>query len=291
MILEDQVLSLLGKLIIIGIIVVAAVFLVPAAIKTFSPSSINALEDKIDKAASDHVSNTTASALNKVIGNGGKLVNALNSSLSQSDTAQTSSLYELPAQYVNKQNYTGQIFAKTGNTCEISVPGMVQMINGKQELTHVIELNQCTMNLGDPVQVTTITAKQNTPIVNPSSGIQVVPYQSSSLVSSGTIQSNSEPYYKTVKLTAKNMGNNTVINYEDSTGDTKTVTVTIKNSDKVLFSGTFYSSKFTTRITDIPNTPHIIEMSVDNSVYGTLHASVYAPSNLQNSTISGIFTQ
>jgi hypothetical protein len=65
----------------------------------------------------------------------------------------------------------------------------------------------------------------------------------------------------------------------------------MKNNDKVLFSGTFYSSKFSTDVKDIPNTPHIIEMTVDNSVYGTLHASVYAPSNIQNSTISGIFTR
>ncbi|MEO9276785.1 MAG: hypothetical protein ABI340_03245 [Nitrososphaera sp.] len=279
---------MLGKLIIIGIIIVAAVILVPSAIKVFSPSSINALEDKIDKVTSDHASNTTTSALNKVIGGGEKLVNTLNSSLSQqSSTTQPSSLYELSPQYVTKQNYTGQVFAKNGNTCDISVPDMAQMINGQQELTHIIELNQCTMNPGEPVQVTTITANPNAPVVNPSSGIQVTPYSSNTDSNLPTLP----PYYNVVQLSAQNQGNNVVINYQDSTGNTKSVTVTMKNNDKVLFSGTFYSSKFSTDVKDIPNTPHIIEMTVDNSVYGTLHASVYAPSNIQNSTISGIFTR
>ena len=265
---------------------VATVFLVPSAIKTFSPSSMNAIEDRIDKATSDHMSNTTVTTLNKVIGESGKLVNTLNSSLSQQSAIQSTSLYELPSQYVNRQNYTGQVFEKNGNTCEISVPDMAQMINGQQELTHIIELNQCTMNPGQPVQVTTITAKPNAPSLNPSSGIQVTPYSSNTNSNLPVLP----PYYNVVQLNAQNQGNNVVINYEDSTGNTKSVIVTMKNNDKILFSGTFYSSKFSTNVNDIPNTPHIIEMTVDNSVYGTLHASVYAPSNIQNSTISGIFT-
>ncbi len=277
---------MLGKLIIIGIIV-AAVILVPAAMKMFSPSSINAIETKIDKATSDGASNnTTVSTLDQAIGEGGKLVNTLNSSLSQQST-QPASLYELPSKYVNRQNYTGQVFEKNGNTCEISVPDMAQMINGQQELTHIIELNQCTMNPGQPVQVTTITTKSNAPSVNPSSGIQVTPYSSSNTNSNLPAL---PPYYNVVQLNAQNQGNNAVINYDDSTGNTKSVTVTMKNNDKILFSGTFYSSKFSTNVNDVPNTPHIIEMTVDNAVYGILHASVYAPSNIQNSTISGIFT-
>jgi hypothetical protein len=65
----------------------------------------------------------------------------------------------------------------------------------------------------------------------------------------------------------------------------------MKNSDSVIFSGTFYSSQFTADVKDVPDTPHIIEMTIDNTVYGTLHASAYAPSNMQNSTITGILSQ
>ena len=275
---------MIGKLIIIGIIIVAAVILVPTLGKIFSPSSIGSLEDRIDKATSSSA-NQNATTLNKVIGEGGKLVNTINSTLSKS--VPSSNLYELSSQYVIKQNYTGQVFAKNGNTCEISVPDMAQTINGQQELTHVIELNQCTMKLGDPVQVTTITTKPNVSDVTPSTGIQVTPYSSDS---SNSNLPTLPPYYNVVQLNAQNQGNNAMIDYEDSTGNTKSVTVTMKNNDKILFSGTFYSSKFSTEVKDVPDTPHIIEMTVDNAVYGTLHASVYAPSNIQNSTISGIFT-
>lgn len=57
-----------------------------------------------------------------------------------------------------------------------------------------------------------------------------------------------------------------------------------------LFSGTFYVSRLHTEVNNIPNTPHIIEMTIQNAIYGTLHASIYVPSNIQNSTILGIFT-
>jgi hypothetical protein len=87
-----------------------------------------------------------------------------------------------------------------------------------------------------------------------------------------------------------NQGNNAMLNFDDTSGQTKSVTVTMKNSDTVLFTGTFYSSKFTAEVKDIPNTPHIIEMTIDNAIYGTLHASAYAPSNAQNSTITGILS-
>ena len=82
-----------------------------------------------------------------------------------------------------------------------------------------------------------------------------------------------------------------MLNFDDSSGQTKSVIVTMKNSDTVLFTGTFYSSKFTAEVKDVPNTPHIIEMTIDNSVYGILHASAYAPSNAQNSTITGVLSQ
>ena len=82
-----------------------------------------------------------------------------------------------------------------------------------------------------------------------------------------------------------------MLNYEDTSGQTKSVIVTMRNSDTVIFTGTFYSSKFTAEVKDVPNTPHIIEMTINNAIYGTLHASAYAPSNVQNSTITGILSQ
>lgn len=276
---------MLGKLIIIGIIIVALIILVPNISKIFGPNTIDSIKDRIDKATSDSGINSTtvkSAVTNEVKG---KLVDMLNSSSKSVTTPM--SIYNLPAQYVDRQNYTGQVFDKVGNTCKISVPGLSSTINGQKELTHIIDLDKCSMNIGEPVQVSTLTVKPDAPVANLTNAIQVSTYADSGSSNSAL---SLPAYYKVVRLDATSQGNNISINYDDSSGSTRSVTVSMKNNEKILFSGTFYSSKFTTDVKDIPDTPHIIEMTIDNTVYGTLHASVYAPSNMKNSTISGIFT-
>ncbi|MDE1767463.1 MAG: hypothetical protein KGI27_14500, partial [Thaumarchaeota archaeon] len=172
--------------------------------------------------------------------------------------------------------------------------------------------------VNQPVQVISTTPEQNN-TKSPDQGntVQIVPYSNSnndgSTSSQTTSPTNSSPnsptnsdnndgssgqtsdptmppYFQTVQLNAVNQGTNILFSYDDTTDKTIQVTITVKNDEKVLFSGTLYSSQFHTEVNDIPDTPHIIEMTIQNSVYGTLHASVYAPPNIQNSTISGIFT-
>jgi hypothetical protein len=289
---------LIGKLIIIGIIIATLVILIPNSSKLFqSVPSLDTVKDKIDQATSDKgVINASKSAI-KEISMGEKL---LDTNSTGSNNAPTS-VYQLAPQYVTKQNYTGQVFEKTGNTCQISVPDLAQTINGKKQLTGIIQLDQCPANIGDPVQVVRLTAKPNSPPVNVTSGLVITPYSNNGGTSSAGIPSQTNPttpsapalpsYYNTVQLTTVNQGNNAMLNFDDTSGQTRSVTVTMKNSDTVLFTGTFYSSKFTAEVKDVPNTPHIIEMTIDNSVYGILHASAYAPSNAQNSVITGILSQ
>jgi hypothetical protein len=254
--------------------------------------SLDTVKEKIDHATSSKYSINASQSAIKEISMTGKLIDT-NSSTGTSLTANSSStntpttVYQLASKYVNQQNFTGQVFDKTGNTCEISVPSMAQSVNGQAEITHIIQLGQCSLNIGDPVQVTTLSAKPDAPTVNPSTGLQVTPYSRDSSSSLPTLPD----YYNTVQLTTVNQGNNAMLNYDDSSGQTKSVTVIMKNSDTVLFSGTFYSSKFTAEVKDVPNTPHIIEMTINNAIYGTLHASAYAPSNAQNSTITGVLSQ
>lgn len=271
--------------------------MIPSSSKLFqNEPALATVKQKIDNATSSKYAIDASKSAIKAIGMGVKLVDA-NSSAGTSTSINSSSLNDntsttvnqLPSQYVNQQNYIGQVFEKTGNTCEISVPEMAQVINGQIELTHIIQFDQCSsLNVGDPVQVTTLAAKPSAPAVNPSSGLQITPYSKTSGISLPTLPA----YYNVVQLTTVNQGNSTMLNFDDSSGQTKSVTVTIKNSDAVLFTGTFYSSKFTTEVKDVPNTPHLIEMTIDNTIYGTLHASAYAPSNVQNSTtMTGILSQ
>ena len=289
---------MIGKLIIIGIIIATLVILVPNSSKLFqSVPSLDTVKDKINQATSDRgVINASKSAI-KEISMGGRLLDV--NSTRSNDTP--TSVYQLAPQYVTQQNFTGQVFEKSGNTCQISVPDLAQTINGKKQLTGIVQLDQCPEKVGDPVQVVQLTAKPNSPPVNVTSGLVITPYSNNGGTSSAAIPSQTNPtthntptlpsYYSTVQLTTVNQGNNAMLNFDDSSGQTKSVTVTMKNSDTVLFTGTFYSSKFTAEVKDVPNTPHIIEMTIDNSVYGILHASAYAPSSMQNSTITGILSK
>ncbi|MDE1727736.1 MAG: hypothetical protein KGI02_02465 [Thaumarchaeota archaeon] len=299
---------MIGKLIIIGIIIATIAILVPNTSKLFQsvPSSIDTVKGKIDQVAgSKGIINDSKLAIKevglgaKLLTNNSRILTGANSILGTASTNNNStSVYQLAPQYVTQQNYTGQVFEKTGNTCQISVPGLAQTINGIKQLTGIIQLDQCKSNVGDPVQVTKLTAKPNSPPVDVPSGLTISPYSNNgNAASTGATSSNTlalptlPSYYKTVQLTTINQGNNAMLNFDDTSGQTKSVIVTMRNSNTVLFTGTFYSSKFSTEVKDVPNTPHIIEMTIDNTIYGTLHASVYAPSNMQNSTITGILSQ
>ncbi len=280
---------MIGKLIIIGIIIATLVILIPNSSKLFqSVPALDAVKDKIDQVTSDKgVVNASKSAI-KEINMGGRLLDVNSTGSNNAPT----SVYQLAPQYVTQQNYTGQVFEKSGNTCQISVPALAQTINGKTQLTGIIQLDQCPEKIGDPVQVVQLTAKPNSPPVNVTSGLTIYPYSNNDGTTTSTTALPTLPsYYNTVQLSTVNQGNNAMLNFDDSSGQTRSVTVTMKNSDTILFTGTFYSSKFTAEVKDVPNTPHIIEMTIDNTVYGILHASAYAPSNMQNSTITGILSK
>jgi hypothetical protein len=87
-------------------------------------------------------------------------------------------------------------------------------------------------------------------------------------------------------------GDNSIsIHYEDTSGKTIKVTVTLRNSEKQLFSGEFLTSKFDTSVNDVSDSPHIIEMIVEHSEYGTVSSSVFDPQGNDEATIYGVFTK
>ncbi|MDE1763712.1 MAG: hypothetical protein KGH88_05660 [Thaumarchaeota archaeon] len=300
---------MIGKLLVFGVIV--AVVMVVAFNFTNGNTRLPALgtvKERIDSAANHAQGNSTSSVgyggifSNSDTINAGKEPGNAGSKVSDQTRETTRA-----AQDVIKQTYTGQVFQNANGTCQVSVPGMEETINGQTELTHIIQVPNCNLPVNKPVQVISTTPKQNsTQLPDQGNAIQVAPYVNSNNDGSASTPANpnssqtgsnnqsssppAPPYFQTVQLNAINQGTDALLSYDDTTGQTIQVTVTMKNSDKVLFSGTFYSSQFHTEIDDIPNTPHIIEMTIQNAIYGTLHASVYVPSSIQNSTISGIFT-
>ena len=245
---------MIGKLIIVGaVIVIAAIFLVPG-ISNVIPNFLS-LEAKED-------TNSNKDTL-----------------VSDSKEIQPLNLDQIDPKYVNKQVYVGQVFKKSNEKCKVSVPDLAETINGKKEITHILEVDDCKNEVNEPVEVTKLEIKDDVP----------VPVTSTNSIA---VNSYSKPtYFDVIQLTSTHQGSDVLISYNDASGKTIGVVVTLRNSDKEIFSGQFTSSKFETLVNDVPNTPHMIEMTVEHSVYGTLHASVYAPADSQDSTISGIFTE
>jgi hypothetical protein len=175
-----------------------------------------------------------------------------------------------------KEVYTGQVYERNEDekTCKVSVPKMAKRINGIKELTHTITLKDCQYEKHKPVQVTVLT--------DPITGEQTV-----------TVEPTPQTkIFETLQLTTTKNDDNTVsIHYEDSSGKTLKVTVTLSNTEKQLFSGEFFASKFDTSVNDVSDTPHIIEMIVEHAEYGTVNSSVYNPQGNNENTIYGVFSQ
>ncbi|MGQ0638817.1 MAG: hypothetical protein ACT4N1_05645 [Nitrososphaerota archaeon] len=250
---------MIGKLIIIGVIVAAAGAFFMPGISNVIPNfpSLEAISERVSpepKPENQYLS-------------------------SPQDEIKPLSLDQVDPKYTKKEIHTGQVFEKSDGKCKISVPSLAETINGKKELTHVLDLEDCPYELGQAVEITKLEAKED--IHMPVSSLSSITVNSHPVADFSNI----------VQLTSSHKGNDVLISYYDSSGNTIGVVVTLRNSDKEIFSGQFASSKFEALVNDVPNTPHIIEMIVEHSVYGTLHASVYAPADSQDSIISGIFTK
>jgi hypothetical protein len=174
-----------------------------------------------------------------------------------------------------QQTYYGQVYEKDEEQekCKISVPQMAKSVNGKKELTHTIDLEKCKFQKQELVQVTETTNPVNAEAIT----VESLPQSK---------------IFETLQLKTIRYDDNTVsIQYEDTSGKTVKVTVTLRNSEKQLFTGEFFSSKFDTNVNDISTSPHIIEMIVEHPDYGTVSSSVYNPQGDQDTTIYGVFTQ
>jgi hypothetical protein len=68
-----------------------------------------------------------------------------------------------------------------------------------------------------------------------------------------------------------------MLHYEDTSGKTNSVTVTLRTTEKELFTGIFYSSMFETFVQNVTETSYFIEMTIDHEEYGTISSSVFNP--------------
>ena len=97
---------------------------------------------------------------------------------------------------------------------------------------------------------------------------------------------------ETLSLSTKQQSDdNILLQYVDTSGKTKSVNVIIRTTDKEIFSGTFFTSKFDTNVNDATGIPYYVDMVVEHEDYGTVTSSVYNPGDSSDTKINGIFSQ
>lgn len=185
--------------------------------------------------------------------------------------------------------YYGQVYEKDeqDQSCKISVPALAKTVNGITELTHTISLNDCKFEEHQPVQVTQIYGTSNTHLPAAQTGSASTQPQAITVTPVPKVQ-----IFETLQLkTVRNTDDTVSIQYDDTSGKTLKVTVNLRNSERQLFSGEFFASKFDANVNDVSDSPHIVEMIVDHAEYGTVYSSVFNPQGSEETTISGVFTQ
>jgi len=98
--------------------------------------------------------------------------------------------------------------------------------------------------------------------------------------------------FETLSLKTTQQSNDMVmLEYEDTSGKTISVSVTLRTTERELFSVIFYSSMFETFVSDASNTAYFIDMVIEHQEYGTISSSAYNPRDSSNTIINGVFSQ
>jgi len=98
--------------------------------------------------------------------------------------------------------------------------------------------------------------------------------------------------FDTLSLSTTQQSNdNVMLRYEDTSGKTISVSVTLRTIERELFSGIFYSSSFETFVNDASNTAYFIDMVIVHQELGIISSSVYNPRDSPGTLINGVFSQ
>ena len=98
--------------------------------------------------------------------------------------------------------------------------------------------------------------------------------------------------FETLSLkSSQQSDDNIMLQYEDTSGKTNNVIVTLRTSEKELFTGIFYSSKFETVVQDVTKTSYFIDLVIEHEEYGTISSSVFNPVDSPDTIINGVFSK
>ena len=98
--------------------------------------------------------------------------------------------------------------------------------------------------------------------------------------------------FETLSLkTSQQSDDSVMLQYEDTSGKTISVTVILRTTEKDLFIGTFYSSMFEASVNDATKSYYFIDMIEEHEDYGTIVSSVFNPVDTPDTIINGVFSQ
>ena len=193
-----------------------------------------------------------------------------------------------------------KITDNTVETVETGFGGVIETVNGEVENFKDNSANMLSENFNEISKSTQeaiffgkIENKQNE---NPESvethGSSSVNNNQGSIIV--TPSSPSKPQtisFETLSLTTtQQLDDSVMLSYEDTSGKTTSVTVTMRTIERELFTGIFYSSMFEAYVNNAPNTSYFIDMTVEHQEYGTISSSVFNPAGTPETIINGVFS-
>ncbi len=197
-------------------------------------------------------------------------------------------------------NDFGKITDDTVEAVETGFGGVIETVNGEVENFKDNSANMLSENFNEISKSTQKVIffgkieneqNENTESVEIHSSGSVDNNQGSIIVTPSSPSIPQTVSFETLSLTTtQQLDDSVMLSYEDTSGKTISVTVTMRTIDRELFTGIFYSSMFEAYVNDAPNTSYFIDMTVEHKEYGTITSSVFNPAGTPETTINGVFS-
>ena len=199
------------------------------------------------------------------------------------------------------KNDVGIFGSKASDSVEQRIDSSIDKIVDKTSESISNEISDTGDKISDEIseikQSSQKTIKDEISSFNPIESIQNIFTDSSNSASNSpttnTSSQNIIPLIpETLSLSTKHqLDDNILLQYIDTSGKTKSVDVIIRTTDKEIFSGTFFTSKFDTNVNDATGVPYYVDMIIEHEDFGTVTSSVYNPGDSSDTKINGIFSQ
>jgi len=145
--------------------------------------------------------------------------------------------------------------------------------------------------ISDSSPTTSSEETNPTPISDSSPATNVTETQTIQTFETSSLTTSQQTFEILSLITSQQSDDTVMLNYEDTSGKTISVTVILRTTEKDLFTGTFYSSMFEASVNDATKTSYFIDVIIEHEDYGTISSSVFNPVDTPDTIIYGVFSQ